>query len=151
MLSVLNGQTVASGHICKRLPRQVAGNSDVPAVWGSAPAGLDEQADGGALVAVYYNVYKGGVTNQVNTGRREKTSRDGDRLDCLIEGTGANGLHFRPALFADGSGQGPCHLVRVGMRADPEHIHGLAPLSAIKREAGPRGRLPVVLFAAPHL
>src|SRR2546429_7979630 len=62
--------------------------------------GLDQQTDPGPLLTVDGNVDERWDADQVEAAGRHVASRDGDRLDGLIDGAGADRLDFNPALTA---------------------------------------------------
>src|SRR5438067_13803913 len=62
--------------------------------------GLDQQTDPGPLLTVNGDVDERWDADQVEAAGRHVAARDGDRLDGLIDGAGADRLDFHPALTA---------------------------------------------------
>src|SRR5437764_9473146 len=62
--------------------------------------GLDQQTDPGPLLTVDGNVDERWNTDQVEATGRHVAARYGNGFHGLIDGAGADGLHFNPALAA---------------------------------------------------
>src|SRR5450759_942241 len=73
-----------------------------------ALSALHEQADSGALLAVNRDVDEGRDTDQVEPARCDVSTRDGDRLDRLVDGSGPDRLDLHPTLAADHASDGSC-------------------------------------------
>ena len=70
--------------------------------------GLDGEMDCRAIFAVDDDIGKRGDTGDFDADRRKETPRYGYRLDSLVDGPGANRLHFdgHPVLHHAGYGAG---------------------------------------------
>src|ERR1700674_5405398 len=93
----------------------------------SAPAlalsALHQQADSGALLAVDRDVDERRDADKVETAGCDISTRDGDRLDCLIDGSCTDGLDFHPALAADHAGDGSSDGHRLGGSRNFQHLY----------------------------
>src|SRR5690606_10925715 len=66
--------------------------------------GLNDKPDGSPLLTVNLDLSERRNTDQINAVGGHEASADGDRLDRLIDGAGADGLHLRgPVLPQHGS------------------------------------------------
>lgn len=79
-------------------------------------AGFDEKLDRRPLFAVDLDVDKGGDTHQVDTRWCHVTPGDGDRLDGLIDRTGADSLQLTETPIPNRSGDGSGDTGWVGGR-----------------------------------
>src|SRR5450759_806433 len=87
-----------------------------------ASAALHEQTDSGALLAVDRDVDEGRDADQVETAGGDVSTRDGNRLDRLVDGASPDGLDLHPALAADHACDGSSDGNRLGRGRNLQHL-----------------------------
>src|SRR5436305_12263238 len=88
--------------------------------------GLDQQTDPGPLLTVDGDVDERWNTDEVEAAGRHVTAGDGDRLDGLIDGAGADRLDFHPALTAYHAGDRARDRDRLGGGRHLQDLDGRA-------------------------
>ena len=68
-------------------------------------AGLDEQPDGGALLAIDLDVGKRRNAGKFDSGGRHEPPSDSNRLDSLVEGAGADRLNLGRSLLTNNASE----------------------------------------------
>src|SRR5207244_2149516 len=128
--------------VSKRAASALRGSSCMPRVslsrgrpalvlplWQPQPSAcFDEEADPGALLPVDGDVDEGRDPHQVDAAGGNVAARDGDGLDRLVDGPGADGLDLDLPLAADHPGDGAGDRHGLGGCGDLENFHwGVAP------------------------
>jgi hypothetical protein len=78
----------------------------------------DCQAHCRALVTLYLHLGKAGDDGQVHIVLLQVAAGDGNRLDGLVDGAGADRLDLRIALLAHDAGNSAGNCRRTGLRRD---------------------------------
>src|SRR5207302_1416725 len=93
-----------------------------------------EEADAGALLAVDRDVDEGGDADQVDAAGGDVAPGDGDRLDGLVDGSGADRLDLDLVRAPDDTGDRSGDGDRLGRCRDLEDFHGGGPPPARRCE-----------------
>src|SRR5712692_9252633 len=92
----------------------------------TASAHLNKESDPGPFLPIECQVDERRDAYQINAGGRDVTTRDGDRLDGLVDGASPDGMNLDALLTPDDSGDGPGHRDRLGVARNFEHLTGPA-------------------------
>src|ERR1700730_1239048 len=91
-------------------------------------AQLDQESDPCPSLSIERQVDEGRDAHQVETGGREVTARDSDRLDGLVDSTGPDRTTLDAALTPDDSGDGPSYRDRLRGSSSLKHFYGRSAL-----------------------
>src|SRR5918993_2915693 len=83
---------------------------------------LHNKPDGGAVFVLDDDVDEGRQTDRFDPRFAQIVARDGDRLDRLVGGAGADRLHLGPAVLADDARDRPGNRARPRPSRDLQHI-----------------------------
>src|SRR5947208_16423493 len=86
--------------------------------------GLDQQTDPGPLLTIDGDVDERWDADQVETAGGDIATRDGDRLHRLVDGAGADRLHFDAALASDDARDRPGDGNGLGCRRNLQDLNG---------------------------